>query len=271
MHKTTWLFLKRAFPLLALSICAHAGAAITLNTTVTTSDFSFTGTDLRPDDGIAGGAVLLSSIDTTGARIDGRNWAYYGDGHVGGRIPVIAEHSTARAEALPGTTFGDATTSASVTGLGDAQYVSGSVNQTIYLRLLPYSSLTVYTSFTMSSSVAGSDPGVAAAYAQTFFNASLAATGSALDPLWQHDATNNTLTTAGTSYSFSKDVSLTYTNNTGNAVVLSYGISNESAISFSFVAPPVPEPGAYAMLAAGLALLGMVARLRNAKTAMRGQ
>ncbi|MBB3222780.1 type VI lipase adapter Tla3 domain-containing protein [Pseudoduganella umbonata] len=238
--------------ILAASLCA-APAFADNTLTAQLTDFSYTLTDLDPND-----AYTPGGVDPGRGSTDGSLWLLGFDP----RTEIDRE-----VEARPGTAGSD---SGQVGAYAGAWSIGANLDQSVSLTSSGYGIGWVDTAFripvTLQPNTAITLTGhLAMDWTQT--GTELPGTASGLTSIFRVGAADQ-----GTSefvYGFDApdsvdtDLSITYTHR-GSAPLIVYVSSSLTAHSSIF--PPVPEPSTYAMLGVGLAVVGWTARRRQSRS-----
>jgi hypothetical protein len=232
-------------------------AGLAASSSATISDIQFQVTDLTPDDEAAARYLLANGYSFVQGNIDGLPFANAADGWLAALSGVQAA--------------GAGATGASTGSFGMFAYGQGSDLGTAYganagssaglnssnlagILLAPFTQVTISADYHLAASLdaLGCDTGCQLAGAQALVTWG----GSMQDASLMLDSQTDLL--AGPIY---KDgmFSITFTNNTGNWAkdAFSFRVSVDGSVM------PVPEPESYALLGAGLAVVGLFARRRQ--------
>ncbi|ELX12127.1 hypothetical protein Jab_1c07200 [Janthinobacterium sp. HH01] len=247
---------------LLTGLSAHAGGSATA--TASWSNLTLGVIDLTPADGNAASYALnfsnVSFTDVVDGEQAGGNYQYVNtyvprDQPMSKVVQYQGASASSSTNGTPGNLYSQ-TYLPSTSG-----YVSLAIrdNNFLYLDLAPHSALTlsghVETSITFAgdSSPYGYDASASAALSIRLWD----------DRDFPTYLSQNSRVTWqwGSAPNLSRDYTVTYknTSDTTQSVVVNYATFVESSLL-----PSVPEPGSYAMLGVGLALLGAVARRRKA-------
>lgn len=231
------------------SATSHAAA----NAAATVSNVNIQVVDLTPDDGQAGGIVSRGSYSRLFTIVPGfaDDDQRYGDTRAAtSGYDNIVTHVRAVHSGVPGEIHGEVATRG---GDGGATLT----NQGMDFWLQPHTSITITGKVSGYVQRDADLPGASAesAVSITFIVAQD----------WRYAKKEVTFygQPASTSYlSYAEDFFLTYSNNADTAVSMAFATS-EATTAWAGPLAPVPEPEGYAMLGAGLMLIGLMGRRRK--------
>jgi len=236
---------------LGLLLCATAPfAAASVSAGISMSNVQFKVTDLTPNDGQAGGIANVEQYSWISSTTEGpRDSQFYRN------IRPATSSSTSPVSVTMAASTGVAGEVRSTSEVHGTEFVYSSAVQDSYFSLLPHTSITVswHTDGFVQTDAALAD-GHAGADALMYFYRR-----NTFDYL-QYASTLITSSDYPNGTTYSRDFRISYANNTDTAMPIQW---RSEVSSDGRAMLPVPEPESYAMLGAGLALIGLVARRRQ--------
>lgn len=235
--------------------CAHAAGTAFAGI----SNVQLTVADLTPDDGVAAGYDIGPLYTELAAFTLSESQSSYPDPYQADHVRV--GHGGSYSQASVGSTLGDlAAESAADADLGMFGTIQGFSLQTIWLTLRPHTALTIGgQAATMAQRVPGNDVDY---FAESYLGI------LAADQDWHQlswlEYESRVLPEEDLYHAQVHDFQFGYANDSDESMTV---ILQLSASNYIRVLPAVPEPAAWAMLAAGLAVLG-VARSRRQRGGM---